>query len=828
MVLSAMPRSKDNAPPSAPLRKKKAAPASHHPRGNPAEKMWRSPPLEARTREEQAAPGMRYPGAKGIPAFLRAGLFVLLALFSLYCLVALLSAQLGQALPGNIASDIVGLAGSGLAKALFFVLGYVAYLLPPVVLMASWVILYRQSKPVSGVLAGLRLAGGGLALLGLSSIAQLSALPTRYAPFEHAGGGLGKLSEALLLANFGFLGGWLAGLGMLLFGGALAGGFSWSRGLLRLRRGCGIIGGYLLAALRASPRGLLWMLRQAFVLGYGLLRLPDRLLRKLRHRTASPPEAAPDVLVQPADEALSLAAKAPTPGPREEKARPLAAKAQAKGREIEALQLPSPELLDKSTAVGASERPEEVERIARELEAKLLDFRVEARVTGHHVGPVITCFELQPAAGIKASTISGLAKDLARSLAVQSVRVVELIPGKSVVGLEIPNRKRVPVVLRDLLRAPQYQETHSPLTLALGMNSVGTPYCVDLAALPHLLVAGTTGAGKSVAVNVMLLSLLYRAPPEEVRLLLVDPKMLELSVYQDIPHLLAPVITDAKEATKGLRWCVAEMDRRYRLMNSCKVRHLRSYNDMVRAAQKAGTPLPDPLAPQEEGGEEALLEVLPYIVVCIDEFADMIMLAGKEVEHLIVRVAQKARAAGIHLVLATQRPSVNVITGLIKANIPGRIAFQVAARVDSRTILDQGGAEQLLGAGDMLYLPPGTSMPERIHGAFVSDEEVKRVVSHWKEQAAPRYVAVLEDEEAELGGDPSANSDEGSQDPMYDEAVSMVQDSRRASASAVQRRFRIGYNRAARLLEAMEIAGVVTPADAAGKRKVLLPPRTDE
>lgn len=497
------------------------------------------------------------------------------------------------------------------------------------------------------------------------------------------------------------------------------------------------------------------------------------------------------------------------------------------------MKLPSLDLLDPpqlQTDQGYTE--EEVEQLSRLLEQKLNDFGVVAEVVEVNPGPVITRFEIQPAPGVKASKISNLARDLARSMAVAAVRVVEVIPGKSVVGIEIPNHSRQMVSLSEVLNSKPYLDAASKLTLALGNDIAGNPVVANLAKMPHLLVAGTTGSGKSVGVNAMLLSLLYKATPDEVRLMLVDPKMLELSIYDGIPHLLTPVITDMKEAAGGLRWCVAEMERRYRLLAKIGVRNIAGYNDRVREAAAAGTPLRDPLwnpmelgLPASEPAPE--LETLPYIVVVIDEFADMMMIVGKKVEELIARIAQKARAAGIHLILATQRPSVDVITGLIKANVPTRIAFQVSSKIDSRTILDQSGAENLLGNGDMLYLPAGTSVPNRVHGAFVGDDEVHRVVEAWKAMGEPVFIdAVLNEGGGEMGaasgGGGGLFDDES--DALYDEAVAFVTESRKASISSVQRKLKIGYNRAARMIETMEAAGVVSEAGSNGQREVLAPP----
>jgi S-DNA-T family DNA segregation ATPase FtsK/SpoIIIE len=490
-------------------------------------------------------------------------------------------------------------------------------------------------------------------------------------------------------------------------------------------------------------------------------------------------------------------------------------------------ELPDVDLLDEKredTKLGFS--PDALEAMSKQLELKLADFGVQASVVSVLPGPVITRFEVQPAAGVKVQKISALAKDLARSMAVISVRIVEVIPGKSVVGIEIPNEHREMVQLKEVIHSSVFQDAASTLTLALGKDISGATIVADIAKMPHLLVAGTTGSGKSVGVNAMLLSILMKATPEQVRLIMVDPKMLELSIYEGIPHLLTPVVTDMKEAAHALNWCVAEMERRYKLMAAQGVRNLAGFNKQVNEAIARGEPIKDPLWKMED--EEAPdLVALPTIVVVIDEFADMMMVVGKKVEQLIARIAQKARAAGIHLILATQRPSVDVITGLIKANIPTRIGFQVSSRIDSRTILDQGGAEQLLGHGDMLYLPPGTALPQRVHGAFVSDEEVHRVVEDWKRRGAPNYLEEItagqagEDAFVKLDGD----GDTEQEDNLYDEAVQFVLESRRASISSVQRKLRIGYNRAARLIEAMEAAGVVSAMGTNGSREILVPNR---
>ena len=488
--------------------------------------------------------------------------------------------------------------------------------------------------------------------------------------------------------------------------------------------------------------------------------------------------------------------------------------------------MPSTELLDRALDDGSSLSEEELKQIADLLETKLQEFGIEASVESVLPGPVVTRFEIQPAPGTKASKITGIAQDIARSLSVSSVRVVEVIEGKSYVGIEIPNTNRKMVRLTEILSSQAFKSSPSNLTLALGHDISGNPVVVDLAKMPHLLVAGTTGSGKSVGVNAMLLSLLFKSDPKDVRLILIDPKMLELSVYDGIPHLLTPVITDMTDASNGLRWCVVEMDRRYKLMSMMGVRNLAGFNKKIEDAAANGKQIINPLRPEDE----EYLETLPSIVVVVDEFADMMMLVGKKVEHLIARIAQKARAAGIHLILATQRPSVDVITGLIKANIPTRIGFQVSTKIDSRTILDQGGAEQLLGYGDMLYLPPGVGVPIRVHGAFVGDDEVHRVVNDWKSRAEPDYLDDIVSSAQETGpipgwsGSETSNSSEDADD-LYDEAVNFVLESRRASISAVQRKLRIGYNRAARLIETMEEAGLVSEMSSNGSREVLVPKR---
>ncbi len=487
--------------------------------------------------------------------------------------------------------------------------------------------------------------------------------------------------------------------------------------------------------------------------------------------------------------------------------------------------LPTLALLDAPDSHVERPTPETLEYTSRLIERKLLDFNVPVKVVAAYPGPVITRYEIEPAVGVKGAQVVNLARDLARALSVTAIRVVETIPGTSCMGLEIPNPKREIVRLSEIVGSQAYADMHARLTLALGKDITGKPVVADLAKMPHLLVAGTTGSGKSVAINAMILSLVYKSTAHEVRLILVDPKMLELSVYEGIPHLLAPVVTDMRQAAAALNWCVAEMDRRYKLMSAISVRNLAGYNQKVREAIEAKKPIPHPFTLTPESPEP--LEALPHVVVVIDELADLMMVAGKKVEELIARLAQKSRASGIHLILATQRPSVDVITGLIKANVPTRVAFQVSSKVDSRTILDQQGAESLLGQGDMLYLTPGSGHPTRVHGAYVADAEVHRVVEALKKQGEAQYIEGILDgpEEGDANGTSADGAVSGEADPLYDQAVQIVLQNKRASISLVQRHLRIGYNRAARLIEDMERAGLVSPMASNGNREILVPSR---
>ena len=736
--------------------------------------------------------------------------FLLVMVAALYLAISLLSYHASD--PGwsrEMATDQVrnlgGRFGAWLADLMLVLFGRMAYASPILIGLAGVRVLRERTNPAPLIEWAIR--SGGLLLMVLSGCI-LFALSAP-AEFERGGGVLGAVLAAPMLSAMGLTGATLINLAIFLGAVTLFTGLSWIR--LAEQTGAAVMqfGAW---SINALVRARDWFAGRRARAERVEVRKQDKVKRKGRAEIKIEKRIEPSIS---AKEEVKLAQQ------------PLFKNLPQGG-------LPPLELLDEPPAreVGYSE--ETLKAMSRQVELKLADFGIEAEVVAVHPGPVVTRFELQPAPGIKGSQISNLSKDLARGLSVISVRVIDVIPGKSVIGLEIPNQNREMVTLREILSSEVYAKSSSALTLGLGKSISGRPEVADLARMPHLLVAGTTGSGKSVALNAMILSLLYKADPSEVRLIMIDPKMLELSVYDGVQHLLAPVVTDMKEAANALRWCVAEMERRYSVMSSLGVRNLGGYNRKVKEAIDKGAPIPHPGINKEdmpEGEAVPTLDTLPQVVVIVDEFADLMMIVGKKIEQLIARLAQKARASGIHLILATQRPSVDVITGLIKANIPTRIAFQVSSRVDSRTILDQQGAEELLGHGDMLYLPPGSGLPERIHGAFVSDEEVVRVVNWLKQQGEPDYLDDVLSEYQSLGDGQTVGltglpeSDGGSSDDEhYDRAVAFVLESRRASISSVQRHLRIGYNRAARLIEEMEAQGVVSAPEHNGQREVLAPP----
>ncbi|MFT5082576.1 MAG: S-DNA-T family DNA segregation ATPase FtsK/SpoIIIE [Lentisphaeria bacterium] len=753
---------------------------------------------------------------------LREGVLIALIALCAYIALALLSYSANdpgwsKTGTGGAIENLGGPAGAWLADVFFSIFGNLAYLFP--LMLAYQVLLLLKDK--SGLLLDplilmLRCIGFVLVMVSGTGIAVMQyGEVSNLLPFSN-GGYMGLTTATAVDASFGYFGGSLLLVSILLFGLTIFIDISWFAvmdgiGALVLRGLTNVKEGFIKWRVNYSERK---KIKQSIEVRKEAVKVEVK-----RKEERIPPT------IQAANRKPLISERV-----QRERQQSLFNEGPVVG------ELPPVGLLDpadKRSDKGYSE--DSLEAMSRVLELKLKDFGVIAEVVAVLPGPVVTRFEIQPAAGVKVSKITNLAKDLARSLAVSSVRVVEIIQGKSVVGIEIPNEHREIVRLSEVISSELYEKSKSPLTLALGHDISGEPVIADLAKMPHLLVAGTTGSGKSVGVNSMLVSMLYKASPEEVRLILVDPKMLELSVYDGIPHLLTPVITDMKDAATGLRWCVGEMERRYKLMATMGVRNLQGYNKKVRDAIKAGEPIPDPFwTPEDDGVIEIAgatapnLEAMPFIVVVIDEFADMIMIVGKKVEQLIARIAQKARAAGIHLILATQRPSVDVITGLIKANVPTRMAFQVSSKIDSRTILDQGGAEQLLGHGDMLYLPPGTGVTNRVHGAFIDDHEVHKVVADWKKRGKPNYLEEIFSESTDSISVPGYASDDESSDdvesdPLYDEAVAFVIETRKASISSVQRKLRIGYNRAARLVEQMESSGVVTSMGLNGNRDVLSP-----
>jgi S-DNA-T family DNA segregation ATPase FtsK/SpoIIIE len=732
-----------------------------------------------------------------LAGLVREAKWLLLGALALYLLLVFATYHRGD--PGwshsgseAAARNAGGALGAWLADILLYLFGLSAYWL--VALCAFAVVWgYRRLDARS-----VGLVMGGFALLLLSS-ASVEALRLHSLAVElplAPGGLIGEVTGGALAVVLGFTGATLALVALAAVGFSLFSGFSW----LTISE---LVGFALESAVNAARRA--WERRQDRRAGE-LAREERELVveaEKKREENHPPLRIEPPVIEIRKSERVQ----------KEKQAKLF--------EELPDTPLPPLKLLDEAKKEGEQVSAETLEFTSRLIEKKLSDFGVTVKVLAAYPGPVITRYEVEPAIGVKGSQVVNLVKDLARALSVVSIRVVETIPGKSCMGLEIPNPHRQIVRLSEILGSEAYHALNSPLAIALGKDIAGNPVVADLARMPHLLVAGTTGSGKSVALNAMILALLYKAEPRNLRLILIDPKMLELSIYQDIPHLLAPVVTDMKQAVNALTWCVAEMDRRYKLMNWIGARNLSGYNHRV-----AEQEFEDPFA--LDAGKPARLTPVPQLVVVIDELADLMMVVGKKVEELIARLAQKARAAGIHLILATQRPSVDVITGLIKANIPTRIAFQVSSKVDSRTILDQSGAEALLGAGDMLYLPPGSGLPQRVHGAFVADHEVTKVVAHLKTLAKPEYLGAVLEAAAPDEGAPSPDGvPTGEKDPLYDQAVEIVLRTRRPSISLVQRHLRIGYNRAARLIEDMERAGMVSAMQANGNREVLVPAKAE-
>ncbi len=805
------------------------------------------------------------------------GSLIICCMIATYILIALSSFSASD--PGwsqsNFDGDInnlTGAVGAWLADVLFYIFGYTAYIIPVIIALTGWLLFKRTHKllEIDYFSVGLRLIGFLLIVFSLAALGSMNANGL----YEFSAGGVaGDVIGQAMLPYFNQLGTTLLLLCFVGAGFTLLTGISW----LTVIDMTGFATLWCLRALRDLPARLTPE-KEETEDTRGFLSVVERFREKRSRQQAEeecqddemqfeanneqdqannasriePQLTQPEPLIEPTiqapwvneqkeelesidfDSKESTGAVNASKRIKDDKAKIVDGIVILPGQEEQALSapmepLPSISLLDVPNRQSNPISQEELDQVGKLVEVKLADFNITAKVVGVFPGPVITRFELELAPGVKASKITNLSKDLARSLLAENVRVVEVIPGKAYVGLELPNKFRETVFMRDVLDCKEFRDNPSHLSMVLGADIGGKPVIVDLGKMPHLLVAGTTGSGKSVGVNVMITSLLYKSGPDDVRFIMIDPKMLELSVYEGIPHLLCEVVTDMKEAANSLRWCVGEMERRYKLMSALGVRNLKGYNAKIKQAKESGEPIYDPLWKSSDSMEPEApeLDKLPSIVVVVDEFADMMMIVGKKVEELIARIAQKARAAGIHLILATQRPSVDVITGLIKANIPTRMAFQVSSRIDSRTILDQQGAETLLGMGDMLYLPPGTSVPSRVHGAFIDDHEVHKVVADWHARGKPQYIEDIlqgsaEGEQVLLPGEAS-EADEDT-DALYDEAVAFVTQTRRGSISSVQRKFKIGYNRAARIIEQMELQGVVSAQGHNGNREVLAPP----
>lgn len=747
------------------------------------------------------------------PRLLRLGkevLVIALGAFTAYllvCLVSYSSSDPGYTHTGvsNDVQNLGGRFGAWFSDLVLNALGYSAYFLPILFGVVCWRLLRGSDSEGMGYSKLVHGAGMIFVLLSACGIEFLHYFSwSRTMPFE-SGGWIGMLAGAWASDSFGIVGATVVFLVVFIAGISWSMDVSWFTIMDKVGE----------LTCRCSER--IW---QRVTIWFDEVR-GSRLKRKRQDTVAEinrnrakkrPPRIEPKVTETRESARIYKEKQAPIPMFTEDK--------------VPQGSLPALGLLDKPDAKVQGYSTETLEMMSRLVEKKLMDFNIDVRVESVQPGPVVTRFEIDPAPGVKASQVVSLARDLARSLSVISVRVVENIAGKTYIGLEIPNELREPVCLLEGLASEVYESSKSPLTLVLGKDISGQPVIDDLCKMPHLLVAGTTGSGKSVCINALILSIVYKSTPEDVRLIMIDPKMLELSGYDGIPHLLTPVVTDMNKAANALRWCVGEMDRRFRLMASLSVRNIMGYNRKVLAAINSGKPLPDPFY-EPIGGEgdrqPPTLAKMPYVVVIVDEFADLVLVVGKKIEELITRIAQRARAAGIHLVLATQRPSVDVVTGLIKANFPTRIAFQMSSRADSRTVLDQMGAEQLLGHGDMLFLPPGTGYPVRVHGSFVSDQEVLRVTQHLRQSGVPEYLdAVIHSEASQELGSGRDDAIGGEGDPLYDQALAFVAETRRASISSVQRHLRVGYNRAARMIEAMEASGVVGPLES-GKREVFAP-----
>lgn len=752
------------------------------------------------------------------------GLLIVSGAMALFLLLALWTYHPGS--HAKVSMNIAGHLGDRLAHFFFNSFGSLAYLFPGLLLYSGWQGFKDRfaSLSLNYPFLVLRLLAYITIFIAACGLAALHSTHTvhGYTP----GGQLGNIVTKSFIVQFNVGGSTLFLLALLLASTTLATGLSWLNIIDKITSGIVQIPGRIYEqAKKISVYVIRKRTSEKIKSGANTVSKSNLILTTPLNKRTSLSSPTVNLSLQDAEEIH----QPPLPiKPYRSSTTSLPISSGKKS--LTGAPLPSLTLLDppeKLSKEGYTR--EELEQLSRDVELRLKDFGIQVQVVAVHPGPVVTRFEMQPAAGIKVSRITGLAKDLARSLSVVSVRIVEVIPGKSVIGLEVPNKHREIVRLSEILSSTAYQHARSPLSLALGKDIAGHPVIVDLGKMPHLLVAGTTGSGKSVGLNAMLLSILYKTTPEQVRLIMIDPKMLELAIYEGIPHLLAPVVTDMKEAANALRWCVAEMERRYKLMANLGVRNLAGHNQKIQEASDKGETLYNPFWSPEQGDKAEPLVHLPYIIVLIDEFADMIMVVGKKVEELIARIAQKARAAGIHLILATQRPSVDVITGLIKANIPTRISFQVSSKIDSRTILDQQGAEQLLGHGDMLYLAPGTGVPIRVHGAFVADQEVHHVVNALKQSGTPEYRLDLTQANLNEGSDLEfSDSNGGEKDALYDQAVQIIIETRRASISSIQRRLKIGYNRAARLMEDMEKAGLVSAMENNGNREILIPDRLKE